>query len=404
MATSKNDTGIFKKLLVEFIGQEDPILAMLEWTAQQMMQIEAEGIVGAQKGEHSTERKTYFSGRRVRRMDTRLGTVYLFIPKVRQGGYIPFFISERKRSEQALIGLIQEAFINGVSTRKIERLAKGLGIENISASQVSEINKGLSEQVEEFRSRPLEAEYPFLWIDALYEKVRVDGRVISIALMLAYGINQEGKREILAIEPMYDESEASWREFFRKLKARGVQKICLCISDAHLGIQNALKKEWIGSSWQRCKVHFMRNILARVPHRDKSHFAERLKQIWLQPDKRSALSVADTMIHDYGKRFPEAIKCLEDGLEDSLQFYEYPEIDKRRISSTNVVERIIREIRRRSRVIGVFPNKESYVRLTTCYLIEYSEDWINERSYIKRENITVVLEARDRLLETSAAC
>jgi putative transposase len=404
MATSKNHTGIFKKVLVEFIGQEDPLLAMLEWTAQQMMQIEAEGIVGAQKGEHSKERKTYFSGRRVRRMDTRLGTVYLFIPKLRKGGYIPFFISERKRSEQALIGLIQEAFINGVSTRKIERLAKRLGIENISASQVSEINKGLSEQVEEFRSRPLEAEYPFLWIDALYEKVRVDGRVISIALMLAYGINREGKREILAIEPMFDESEASWREFFRKLKTRGVQKICLCISDAQMGIQNALKKEWIGSSWQRCKVHFMRNILARIPHRDKKRFAEQLKQIWLQPDKRSAHSVATMIIHEYEKRFSEAIKCLEDGLEDSLQFYEFPQIDKRRISSTNVVERIIREIRRRSRVIGVFPNQESYVRLTTCYLIEYSEDWINERSYIKRENIIIALETRDSLLAEGAAC
>ena len=193
------------------------------------MQIEAEAKVGAKKGEHSTERRTHFSGRRVRRMDTRLGTVYLFIPKLRKGGYIPFFISERKRSEQALIGLIQEAFINGVSTRKIERLAKRLGIENISASQVSEINKGLSEQVEEFRSRELEAEYPFLWIDALYEKVRDNGKVISMALMLAYGINREGKREILAIEPMYDESEASWREFFRKLKQRGVRKICLCV-------------------------------------------------------------------------------------------------------------------------------------------------------------------------------
>ena len=404
MATSKNDTGIFKKVLVEFIGQEDPLLAMLEWTAQQMMQIEAEGIVGAQKGEHCKERKTYFSGRRVRRMDTRLGTVYLFIPKLRKGGYIPFFISERKRSEQALIGLTQEAFINGVSTRKIERLARSLGIENISASQVSEINKGLSEQVEEFRSRPLEAEYPFLWIDALYEKVRVDGRVISIALMLAYGINRDGKREILAIEPMYDESEASWREFFRKLKNRGVQKICLCISDAHMGIQNALKKEWIGSSWQRCKVHFMRNILARVPHRDKSLFSERLKQIWLQPDKHSAMSLAQTMIHDYEKRFPEAIKCLDEGLEDSLQFYEYPEIDKRRISSTNVVERIIREIRRRSRVIGVFPNKESYVRLITCYLIEYSEEWINERSYIKHENIIIALETHDSLLAAGTVC
>jgi len=403
MATGKNHTGIFKKVLVEFIGQEDPLLAMLEWTAQQMMQIEAEAKVGAQKGEHSKDRRTYFSGRRVRRMDTRLGTVYLFIPKLRKGGYVPFFITERKRSEQALVGLIQEAFINGVSTRKIERLAKRLGIENISASQVSEINKGLSEQVAEFRSRPLEAEYPFLWIDALYEKVRDNGKVISMALMLAYGVNREGKREILAIEPMYDESEASWREFFRKLKSRGVRKICLCVSDAHLGIQNALRKEWIGSSWQRCKVHFMRNIMARVPHRDKALFAERLKQIWLQPDKQTALSVSSSIIEDYGKRFPEAIKCLEDGLEDSLQFYEFPQIDKRRISSTNVVERIIREIRRRSRVVGVFPNQDSYLRLVTCYLIEYSEDWIAERSYIKHDRIVWALEARDGLMAAQAA-
>ena len=174
MATGKNDTGIFKKILVDFISQENPILSMLEWTAQQMMQIEAETKVGARKGEHSEERRTHFSGTRVRLMDTRLGTVYLFIPKLRKGGYIPFFITERRRSEQALIALIQEAFINGVSTRKIERLARSLGIENISASQVSEINKGLGEQVEYFRTKPLESEYPFLWIDALYEKVRDD--------------------------------------------------------------------------------------------------------------------------------------------------------------------------------------------------------------------------------------
>ena len=393
---------LFKKILVDFIGQEDPLLAMLEWTTQQMMQIEAETKVGAKKGEHAKERQTYFSGTRVRRMDTRLGTVYLFIPKLRKGGYIPFFITERKRSEQALIALIQEAFINGVSTRKIERLARSLGIESISASQVSEINKGLSEQVEYFRTKPLESEYPFLWIDALYEKVRDDGRVISMALMIAYGINREGKRDILAIEPMYEESEETWREFFRKLKRRGVRKIYLCISDAHLGIQKALKSEWIGSSWQRCKIHFMRNILARIPHKEKRHFAERLKQIWLQPDKQSALSIASLLIRDYATRFPEAVKCLEDGLEDSLQFYEFPEIDKRRISSTNVVERIIREIRRRSRVIGVFPNQESYVRLITSYLIEYSEDWINERSYIKQEKLILALDGQENLVEAQA--
>jgi putative transposase len=394
---------VFRKVLLGFIGEQDPVLAMLEWVAQQMMYIESETKVGAKKGEHSKKRQTYFSGTRVRRMDTRLGTLYLFIPKLRKGGYIPFFITERRRSEQALVALIQEAFINGVSTRKIERLARSLGIENISASQVSEINKGLSEQVKYFRHRPLESEYPFLWIDALYEKVRDDGRVISMALMIAYGINREGKRDILAIEPMYEESEETWREFFRKLKHRGVRKICLCISDAHQGIQKALKTEWIGSSWQRCKVHFMRNILARIPHKEKKRFAERLKQVWLQPDKQSALTITSHLIQDYEKRFPEAVKCLEDGLEDSLQFYEFPEIDKRRISSTNVVERIIREIRRRSRVIGVFPNQESYVRLITSYLIEYSEDWINERSYIKQEKLIIALDEQEDLAETQAS-
>jgi len=391
--------GLLRKVLLGFITEQDPVLAMLEWVAQQMMLIEAEAKVGAEKGKHSKERKTYFSGARVRRMDTRLGTLYLYIPKLRRGGYIPFFITERKRSELALMTLIQEAFINGVSTRRIERLAKAIGIENISAAQVSEITKGLEGQVSAFRTRALEEEYPFLWIDALYDKVRMEERVVSLALMIAHAVNRAGEREILAIEPMFDETEDSWRAFFRKLKSRGMKRLALCISDAHLGIQAAVRKEWLGASWQRCKVHFMRNILAKIPHKEKKRFAERLKQIWLQPDKQSALSMASLLIKDYEKRFPEAVKCLENGLEDSLQFYEFPEIDKRRISSTNVVERIIREIRRRSRVIGVFPNQESYVRLITSYLIEYSEDWINERSYIKQEKLVLALDEQENLAE-----
>ena len=398
MATGKNHTGILRKLLVEFIGQEDPLLAMLEWTTQQMMQIEAEIKVGAKKGEHSKDRLTHFSGRRVRRMDTRLGTVYLFIPKLRKGGYVPFFISERKRSEQALISLVREAFINGVSTRKIERLAKTLGIENISASQVSEINKGLSEQVEEFRSRPLEAEYPFLWIDALYEKVRMDGRVVSMALMIALAVNTDGQREILAIEPMLEESEDSWREFFRKLKARGMQKVSLCISDAHAGIQAAVRTEWLGTSWQRCKVHFMRNAMARVSRREKKYFAARLKQIWEQPDKAAALKSAQDLFREYEHRFPEAVECLKEGLEDSLQIYQFDEIDRRKISSTNPLERTNRESRRRSRVVGVFPNPQSCVRLITCFLMEYTEDWMTEKSYISRDKLQGLMERREQHL------
>lgn len=388
-----------RKALLQFIAEPDPLLCMLRWVMTELMRIESEAKVGAVKGKHSGERTTHFSGTRVRRVDTRLGTVYLFVPKVRRGGYVPFFISERRRSEAALIAVVQEAFINGVSTRKIERLAQALGIENISASQVSEFNKELDTQVVAFQTRSLAEEYPFLWIDALYQKVRVEGRVVSVAVMIAGAVNQAGKREILAVEPMFDESEDSWRAFFRKLKARGMRRTALCVSDAHAGIQAAVRKEWLGASWQRCKVHFMRNILARVPHKEKGRFAAHLKQIWLEPDKKTARRAAEALIEDWEKRVPEAIRCLEEGLEDSLTFYDYPEVDRKKISSTNGQERLNMEIRRRSRVVGVFPSVESYLRLIICYLLEYTEDWVSERSYIREDK---VLGSLERLHELTA--
>jgi transposase-like protein len=392
----------FKKALLQFITEPDPFLAMLQWVMEEMMRIEAEAKVGAVKGKHTAARATHFSGFRARRVDTRLGTLYLLVPKVRKGGYIPFFISERRRSEQALIAVVQEAFINGVSTRKIERLARAMGIENISASQVSEFNKELDAQVEDFQTRPLEEEYPFLWIDALYQRVRVEGRVVSVALMIACGVNKAGRREILAVEPMFDESEDSWRLFFRKLKSRGMKRTALCVSDAHAGIQAAVRKEWLGTSWQRCKVHFMRNILAKVPHKEKSRFAAHLKQLWLQPDKKSARPAAASLIEDYGKRFPEAIRCLEEGLDDSLAFYDFPNVDPKKISSTNGQERLNLEIRRRSRVVGVFPSVESFARLTICYLVEHSEDWGTERSYIREDKILGSLERVHELMTQAA--
>jgi putative transposase len=393
---------LLEKVLLGFIVEDDPVLAMLDWVAHQMMLIEAENKVGAEKGKHSKERKTYFSGARVRRMDTRLGTIYLYVPKLRKGGYVPFFVTERKRSEMALASLVQEAFINGVSTRRIERLAQALGVENISASQVSEINKGLGKQVEAFRTRTLEEEYPFIMIDAHYDKVRVEDRVITLALMIAHGVNSQGAREILAVEPMFDESEDSWRAFFQKLKQRGLRRVGLCISDAHAGIQAAVRKELLGTSWQRCKVHFMRNILARVPHKEKGRLAAHLKQIWLQPDKKSARRAAAQLAAAYGGRFPDAIRCLEEGLEDSLQFYSFPEIDPKKISSTNMAERTIREARRRSRVIGIFPGIDCWVRLETCYLMEYSDDWPTDRSYIKREKILEAMEHNRAFLAAQA--
>ena len=393
---------LFKRVMTDFILEEDPMLAMLKWMTEQLMEVEAANKVGANKNEHSVERKTHFSGYRPRRFDTRMGTMYLMIPKLRKGGYIPFFITEKKRAEQALMSVIQEAYINGVSTRKIERVAKEMGIDGISASQVSQINKGLNEQVEEFRNRALQNEYPFIWVDALYEKIRSNGRVVSTAIMIAYGVGMDGKREVLAIEPFYSESNESWRAFFKKLKERGLKKCALVVSDAHQGIQNAVKNELTGCSWQRCKVHFMRNILAYVSPKSKELFASRLKQIWVQPDFKSAMAMSNLIIDEYSQKYPEAIVCLEDGLEDSLQFYHFDNIDHRRIASTNVLERLNREIRRRSRVVGVFPSRDAYIRLLTCYLMEYTEEWEVERSYIQPQKLELVMIKYEELLQKVA--
>lgn len=216
--------------------------------------------------------------------------------------------------------------------------------------------------------------------------------------MVVKGINLEGMQQILAVEGFEDETEENYRSLFSSLKARGLEKVWLCVSDAHKGLQNAIRKEFLGSSWQRCKVHFMRNILARVSQKDKLIFASKLKQIWMQPDRESAISYCRSIVQQYEDVFPEAIGILEDGLEDSLQFYSFQEIDSRKISSTNTIERLNKEIRRRSSVVGIFPSTESYIRLLCTYLMEYEEDWQTGRSYIKAESLV----KQQALLKTAA--
>jgi len=372
----KYDTATYKKLLLQFMGESDPLYAMLQWLTQRMMEVKSEMKVGAVKGKHTEERTTHFSGTRVRRFDTRLGTLYLLVPKLRQGGHVPFFVTEKKRSEQALMQVLQEAFVNGVSTRKMERLGQSLGIEGISAGQVSVMAKELDDQVSWFRSRPLEREYPVIWVDALYEDIRFDGRVTSTAVLVVAGITVEGRRDILACESMMTESEETDRILFATLKRRGVEKVWvwLCVSDAHPGLKKAVRKAFLGCTWQRCAVHFMRNILAHIPHREKDSFAARLKAIWLQPTKETALQAARMVIGEYRDRFPQAIAILKEGLEDTLQYLSYSSFDYRKINSINILERLNREIRRRSRVVGIFPSMGSYIRLITSYLIEYNED------------------------------
>ena len=318
--------------------------------------------------------------------------MYLLIPKVRNGGYVPFFVIERKRSEAALIQVVQEAFVQGVSTRKMDKLAKSLGIENLSRSQVSEMTKGLNEQVQSFRERPLVGEaYPVLWVDALYEKVRYGGHVVSMAIQIVCGVNAQGRREVLAEEPMLEESKDTYQQLFERLKARGLQTPSLVVSDAHKGLIAAIRTSFVDASWQRCKVHFMRNILAHIPHRDKAEFAGQLKEIWLAPSAEGARARAAALGEKYAAKYPRAMETLEEGLEDSLSFYAFPKLDARKIASTNMLERLNEEIRRRTRVVGIFPNSDSYLQLVTTFLMEYAEDWSVSRAYLSEESIRTLL-------------
>lgn len=392
MTQTKNTTGL-TDLLLKCIAEPDPMLFMLEWLCSQLMEAEVSSLVGAEKNAHCKQRNDYRCGYRPRRLDTRMGTMYLMVPKLRSRGYIPFFVTERKRSEAALIQVVQEAFVQGVSTRKIEKLARSLGIENISRSQVSEMTKGLNEQVYAFRSRSLaDTRYPVIWVDALYEKVRLDGHVVSMAVLIACGVNEQGQREVLAVEPMLDESKESYSQLFESLRQRGLQTPALIVSDANKGLVAAIREAFTGASWQRCKVHFMRNILTHVPQKEKEPFAAQLKEIWLAPSAEMARQRAQNLISQYEKRFPKAVMVLEDGLDDSLAFYAFPELDARKISSTNMLERLNKEIRRRTNVVGIFPNPDSYLRLVTTYLMEYAEDWSVSRAYLNPQSIQTLLQ------------
>jgi len=298
----ENNTPTIEQMLLSFLPEQDPLLSMLQWICEKLMDVEVAAKIRAGKSERTDDREGYRSGFRVRRFDTRMGTMYLFVPKLRKGGYIPFFVTEKSRSETALINVIQEAYINGVSTRKIKKLAESLGIESISRGQVSNITRELNEQVQAFRNRRLSKIYPVLWVDALYERIRYDNRVINMAVEVVVGINIKGNRDILAIEPMQEESEATYKSLFDSLKSRGLEEVWLVVSDAHKGLTKAIRESFVGCVWQRCKVHFMRNILSRIPSKDKAVFASRLKQIWLQPDMDTAKAYAESLMDEYEDR------------------------------------------------------------------------------------------------------
>ncbi|HEX4320412.1 MAG TPA: IS256 family transposase [Acidobacteriaceae bacterium] len=369
------------KLVETATAAEDPLRAMAEILTDFLMEAEVTAKVGAEPHERNAERTTHRNGYRERRWDTRLGSLTLNIPKVRDGGYVPSFIEHRKRSEQALISVIQEAVVKGVSTRKIESVLEQLGIAGISAGQVSQLCETLDDKVRQFRDRPL-GESRYVWVDALYEKVRVDERVESMAVVIATGVNPEGRREVLGFDVVAAETEESWTAFFKKLKERGLNGVKLVISDAHKGLTAAIRKI-LKAEWQRCKVHFYRNVLVHVPKRSQAEVSEAMKAVLVQRDEKSAKAKAAELARQFQTRFAKAMEIFEAGIDDVLSYLHYPQPHRVRVSSTNPLERLNLELRRRTRVVGIFPHTGACLRLIGMLLVEKHEDWLtDDKAYL----------------------
>jgi len=368
----------------------DDLHQLMAFMLDRIMQHDIANRTGAAHYERSASRTNHRNGTRSRRFDTRLGTFELQVPRLREGGYMPPFLEHRSRSEKALVSLVLQALVSGVSTRKIEKLAAQLGVASLSKSQASALCEELDERVAQFRNRRLTAKYPYLMLDALYEKVRIEGKVVTQAVVVAYGVNINGKRELLGVDVVETESYESWATFLRSLLGRGLHGVKLVISDAHGGLVKAIGTVMNGVAWQRCKVHFMRNVMAHVPSRLKEEVAAAVKAIFLQMTREVALSLFRSVEAKYRKSCARSVQILEEGIDDALAFMAFPEPHSRKIASTNPVEHLNREIRRRTRSIGIFPTRDSAIRLISMILLEQTEDWQAEKAYISSESLVAL--------------
>ena len=358
-----------------------------EYFGQQVIDLEAEEVIGAKKYERTVTRKNQRNGSRKRILETRVGEIDLEIPKLRKGSYFPSILEPRNRMEEALLTVVQEAYVQGISTRKMKKLFKAFGLPGIDKSKVSRICKELNEMVQAFRERPLQASYPYIWLDAIVLKVRENHRVVNLSLAIAIGVDQQGERHIVGFELGAGESEAFWLEFLRSIKARGLEEVKLVISDAHSGLVSALSQALSGAAWQRCTVHFMRNVLSQIAHKDKKQVADALKLIFEQPDHQTAQIYLEHLAAAMQTRWPKAVNMLLEAKEDILVYKTFPEEHHRSIHSVNPLERLNREIRRRTRVVGVFPDRSSVYRLVGTLLMNTDEDWRAGRRYMGKEGV-----------------
>jgi putative transposase len=365
---------------------------------QALMGAEADATCGAALGERSPDRVNRRNGYRERRLDTRVGTIELAIPKLRQGSYFPDWLLEpRRRAERALVAVVAECYVRGVSTRRVEGLVQTLGIEGISKSQVSELAKGLDAEVAAFRSRPLDGgPYVYVWVDALTQRCREAGRIVNVATVIATGVSAEGHREILGVDVLTDEDGAGWTAFLRDLVARGLAGVQLVISDAHTGLKQAIAAVLPGACWQRCRTHFMRNLLTRVPKSAQGLVGTLVRTIFAQPDAASTLAQHTRIVEQLESRFPAAAELLADAAGDLLAFTVFPKEHWRQLWSNNPQERLNRELRRRTDVVGIFPNREAVIRLVGAVLAEQHDEWAVARRYMSVESLA---KARMRLLD-----
>jgi len=373
----------------------DALREMVRVMAELFMGAEVDALCGAGHGERSPDRANHRNGYRPRQWDTRVGSIDLRIPKLRQGTYFPeSLLDPRRRSEKALLNVITESYVLGVSTRKVERLVQQLGIDGISKSQVSEIAKQLDEVVNDFRNRPLSGhEYPFVWLDAIAIKVREGGHIVNVAVVVATGVNTDGYREILGIDVFTGECEAAWLEFLRSLIDRGLSGVELIISDAHTGLVAAIQAACPGASWQRCRTHFMTNILAKVPKSAQALVATLIRSIFQELDAESVWARLWAVVQQLEERFPEAALSLDDAAHDILAFTAFPAEVWKKIWSNNPQERLNKEIRRRTDVVGIFPNRPAIIRLVGALLCEQTDEWAIGRRYM---TFTALAAAKDR--------
>jgi putative transposase len=350
--------------------------------SQALMEMEVQEHVGAARHERSPGRVGQRNGYRERNWDTRVGTVELKVPRVRDSSYFPSLLEPRRRAERALAAVVQEAYVHGVSTRKVDGLVKALGMEGISKSRVSELCEELDEEVERFRNRPLEGPYPYVWVDATYLKARQDGHVASTAVVIAVGVNGEsGEREVLGFDVGPSEDGAFWTSFLRSLVARGLRGVRLVTSDAHRGLKGAIEAVLQGASWQRCRVHFMRNALCLVPKAAQQMAGATIRTVFAQPDAPSAREQWLRVSEGFRYRFARLSELMEEAEEDVLAYALFPEEHWRKIWSNNPLERVNKEVKRRTNVVGIFPNEAAVIRLVGAILSEQHDEWQVAKRY-----------------------